>query len=83
VSDIKIGDLVMVIKSHCPHPALCVVFIVESLGKAQGKCSGCRNDLGVHSYACGQGYYAPYSWLKRIDPSALPESIKCGKGIMA
>ena len=78
MSDIKVGDLVMIVRGHeCSvKKAGGIPFIVTSLIDCVFYCNKCKCDIsdgiGVTGYI---DRFVPVSWLIRIDPPAIPESI--------
>lgn len=74
MSDIKVGDLVMVIGDCCGAKALGKIFIVESIHHAHKYC--CRHcsfslingELLAFSTVNGRSGYWPLNWLRRIPP---------------
>lgn len=91
MSDIKPGDLVMVVRpSPCcgKTSAIGTTFVVEGLNIAPGKCRHCgvietallartgkRSEIGLVSYRVSR--------LIRIDPPALPESVETTEELTA
>jgi hypothetical protein len=82
VSDIKVGDLVMVVR--WPHPCFGpynkTIFQVEEIGTS-AFCWKChcviKEPVAIYTPNCSGGPGGvPLSWLKRIDPPAVPESVE-------
>lgn len=69
---IKAGDLVAVVRSHCPGSDdwLGQIFTVESVKRADSICSACHAPLGNIDFATCAGKTGGYqtSILKRIPP---------------
>lgn len=75
---IRVGDLVMIVHTHCNHKSLGAIFRVGYIGRAYGICAVCKEFLGMRSFAGVNQYEysTPLSWLKRIDPLSDPQSVK-------
>lgn len=69
MSDIKVGDLVMVVRSHCPNEYIGRIFHVERIASAPSECRICRADLNSPLTAFGE-VTAAVSWFRRIPPLA-------------
>lgn len=79
MSDIKVGDLVMVVRTCCSVSAervMGALFTVSHIGNELAKCSGCgATDFGGLFAFSSEKYgkrriadMAPISWIKRIPP---------------
>ena len=73
---ISVGDIVQIVRQHCPHPSLGVPFTVERIGFGKGQCVVCREWCHVGRYAQGDGWSVPFKYLKRFDPPAELESAR-------
>jgi hypothetical protein len=79
MSNIKVGDLVMVVK-----PAVCCgsvnsigrIFPVEGIERVYGQCAHCG--MRGHEYGAkiANGRYVLLTRIIKIDPPALPESLE-------
>ena len=84
---IKVGDLVRVVKAHCPgfdREASGVVFVVEELsGPRAHRCSHCRSIFfGVVALG-GDNWAIPLPYLRRIPPLSELEDVKREEEITA
>jgi hypothetical protein len=83
VSNIKVGDLVMVVKpSSCCGNTLTIgdTFTVTSIDSYPSICGHCLKE--TKEYVVGgnsRGSLAAVNRLIKIDPPALPESLECEK----
>ncbi len=74
---IEVGDLVMVVHTHCPHHTLGVPYVVSRLGRGCGMCAICKADIGAHDWAASEeGITCPLKWLKKIPPLTDPENVE-------
>ena len=91
MSEIKAGDLVMVVHVCCePNSrALGAIFKVKKITIDDSRCPYCRDFFNntrraVAQEVWGDGYKcAPVSWLKKIDPPAIPETEERDEEVMA
>jgi hypothetical protein len=72
VSEIKVGDLVVIVK---PNPCGCdkgvgTIFMVEAFDRSNrwNSCAWCGKNCGTHDQACGEGHAASLYKLRRIPP---------------
>lgn len=74
---IKIGDLVMVVKSCCPMRVKPTIFVVERQtalsSEERGVCADCGASLPADNYwrsnaPVGEAWGQPEQWLKKIPP---------------
>jgi len=73
--EIKLGDLVRVVRSCCDanvgHKR---IFVVDALVPVDGEmCRFCRQDAPDGVDACSDGWGFPLAWLKKIDPPSSGE----------
>jgi hypothetical protein len=75
MSDIKAGDLVMVVRVTHEHAmsAMGIPFVVSELSSGC-ICRECWAPLLEPTAMRSSGDAVPVSWLIKIDPPALPES---------
>ena len=80
---IKVGDLVMVVRSCCGDFVRSPVFVVDGLWEPRlsCRCAFCDSALPRVTQATdrtqnGIRYGIPLPWLRKIDPPALPESVE-------
>ena len=82
MSQIKVGDLVMVISADCPDSMRCAlgrIRTVNSIGQRsqiECKCNFCGHQYNPAGVASLEGFGAPLSWLKRIPPLSELEGEK-------
>jgi hypothetical protein len=87
MSDIGINDLVIVVRWPHEHGLEQLGRIYPVVGFAPGmRCDECSEHFLFPS-ALLQGPRRigsiPISWLKRIDPPAIPEYVECDEGVTA
>ena len=92
MSEIKVGDLVMVVRWPCCGAHDGAVFRVATFWRPseQGSylmCRSCGRRM-PESYALGEGSVerragAPIAWLKRLDPDALKDDVPTDEVIHA
>lgn len=80
MSDIKPGDLVMVVRWPCCQRKLGVIYKVAGFNISPRLCQcayclefGPREPTAYDSEFC---HSTPVSWLLKIDPPAIPEAIE-------
>lgn len=79
MSEIKAGDLVMVVRGCCPHRSWGVPWRVEYLFNGTGgTCVVCGKQVASGSAAGGQ-FYSLLSWLIKIDPPATGDEVSMRK----
>lgn len=87
MSEIKAGDLVMVVRQpHCAGRALGKIYIVQDIAPRWDACHECgyTTEPDTKSAQIGsKGYWAPLSWLIRIDPPAEPASTETKEELTA
>ena len=79
MSDIKVGDLVIVVKPRicCGEPtALGAVFKVTSFRLSSGHCKYCKTRIIGATQAVGWNKPIRIERLRRIDPLSDPEAIE-------
>jgi hypothetical protein len=80
MSDIKVGDLVMVVKPiHCCGGTTSIgrVFVVQAIAIARGVCGNCLTNHPPMPVAFINDWFRyDIPRLIKIDPPALPESIE-------
>jgi len=85
--EIRVGDLVMVVRWPCCHARVGVVYIVSELTMQTGTgwcgyCKAVREGCITASDATLE-HIVPVDWLKRIDPPALVESTPTSEKVEA
>lgn len=75
MSEIKKGDLVMVVHSCCfENVGPNRVFVVDDIDYSDGEsCNFCGKDVPSGPDAGCDGWYFNHSWLRKIDPPATGE----------
>ena len=74
MNEIKVGDLVQIVRVHCGDIGLGEIYCVEVIRESIfGNCVGCG--ASIEGLCAGGGpYLAPLSWLRRIPPMSELES---------
>lgn len=77
MSDIKIGDLVTVVRWPHPHGANILGYIFTVTGFTNAcRCPYCPEVFTERSAYKDPTHALPLSWLRRIDPLSKPETIE-------
>jgi len=80
VSDIRVGDLVVIVK---PNPCGCdkgvgIIFRVEIIDRSEryNKCHWCKQRFGIFDQASGDGHASALYKLRRIPPLSESDEVK-------